>query len=163
MKRFFTLLLCMMLALGLAGCVSTASTPKESVCAGMMEQLLEASEGMVCDKVVTYADKDYATYFEYWYDMPLQFVSDGAICYVDAGDNVDEISILKPLSEVTYDTVKTALSGKPERQAKRFEGLVDGQAERMEQAQLVESGGYLLFIMADEPQPVIDAFMAMTE
>lgn len=168
MRKWIAAVLSGLLAFGMAamlgGCSAQTQVQSEQElrCAEYMNELLIAGEGMACDKTASYNEKDYSTYFEYWYDMPMSFVSDGAICYVESGDNVDEISILRPLSNVTYDTVKKALEGRVERQKEHFGGLIDEQAERMDGAVLCESGGYLLFVVSDDPQPVIDRFEELT-
>lgn len=169
MKRMSSLLCAVCLcAAAFAGCTPAGdpnaySAPEQDgVCAAWMDALREAGTGMACDVVRSYGEKDYATYFEYWYDMPMQFVSDGAICYVGDGDNVDEISILRPVGEVTRETVKKALTNRIERQRKRYKGLIDEQADRMDNAVIVESGGYLLFLVSDDPAPVQAKFEELT-
>lgn len=166
MKKVIAAILSVILCGSLfAGCsAQTGSLQPESgdiVCGELLNKLLKVG-GTICDKTYAYGEKDFATYFEYWFDMPMQFVTDGAIATVAAGDNADEISVLYPQSNITYDTVKKALEKRSKRRAKDFKNLFDDQAERAENAVVVESGGYLLFVIADNPEPIIDAFEEIT-
>ena len=149
-----------------AGCSGKQVEVKEApvACSTLLQQLCEAADGMAFDKTVHYDEKDYSTYFEYWYDMPMRFVSDGAIAYVGDGNNADEISILYPESSVTYDTVKKALERRIDRQKKHFTGLIDEQAKRMESdSGVYESGGYLMYLVAENPDSIVEAFYAATK
>lgn len=164
MKRLGGLLLVVCLLLTGCNVNMEASMPEKQAmsCAKMMEELLAVSE-VACDKTVSYGEKDYDIYFQYWYDMPVQFVADGSISYVTAGNNADEISILYPESGVTYETVKKALSRRPARQVEHYTGLHDAEAARYEDAVLVEREGFILFVVAKDSEAIVSKFYELLE
>ena len=159
LKKLWSMLLVVCLLLSGCGTDISASMPEEQVmsCSALMEELLAAAD-VACDKTESYGEKNYELYFLYWYDMPIQFVADGSISYVTAGDNADEISILYPESGVTYETVKKALTRRIDRQVEHYTGLHDAQAARYADARVVECEGFLLFVVAENADEIIAEF-----
>ena len=159
MKKVLVLILCAMLVF--CGCdvdISVQMPESQAMrCADLMEQLMDVAK-ISCDKTECYGEQNFGVYFEYWFDMPMNFVSDGAISYVNAGNNADEICILYPESGVTYQTVKEALERRPEKQKKRLTGLHDEQALRYEDAVLAECEGFLLLVVCENADAVAAEF-----
>lgn len=165
MKKIMGIVMAMVLLLGLAGCGVDTSVqmPKEQAmrCADLVSQL--ADDGAVsCDVQASFGEKDFNTYFGYWYDIPMEFIADGAISYVNAGDNADEISVLYPTSSVSYSTVKKALVRRQERRVKDFKNLIDAEMQKVQRAVIAENEGFILFAVSDDVQSVVDAFMELT-
>ncbi len=160
LKRLQKVMIGFLCILLLSGCMQQGNqdVQAESDCKKVLEQVYEqVSDSVRCNRLYSYEEKDYSTYFEYWYNLPVRFVSDGAIYMVEGEGNADEITILYPGSSVTYDVVKEALMNKPQYRSEQVLSKEES-ARALEKGTFAEKDGYLLFVIADDPQPIVEAF-----
>lgn len=159
MKRLQRLAVGFICILLFTGCTQQGEQDTQAAgCREILEQVYEqVSDSVECNRIYSYEEKDFSTYFEYWYNLSMRFISDGAIYTVQGSGNADEITILYPGSSVTYDVVKESLEKKPQYRSEQILNA-DESARVLEKGTVAEMDGYLLFVVADDPQIVVEAF-----
>lgn len=167
MAKKITALLCMIImVLGLSACGAKNSSPENSSdstskakvsCKEVLEGILTEVTDTHNDTKLFYEDEKYEEYFEYLYDTSVKRVNDGAFAYASAS-YADEITVLYAAEEDDVDTIEKHLEDRIERRIQDFNGYKPEEVAKLENARIETEGRYIIMVVADDPDKVIETF-----
>lgn len=168
MRKIFVLLGMMFIMLGITGCsAGSKSTANEEPtieisCKEILDNILEEVTDTNNDTRMYYEDDKYEEYFEYLYDTSYKRIDDGAFAYASSS-YADEITVLHASEEDDIKTVQKHLEDRIDRRMSDFNGYKPEEVDKLENAIIKVSGKYILMVVADNPQAVVNAFVNSVE
>ncbi len=129
----------------------------------LLEQLLTACTADEYWERATYEDAIYRDSFATLYGMELDetVICDGAIAY--GNGNANEISILYVADEEHLDKMEWVLEQRLERRIRDFEGYMPQELPKLEEAQIVTNGNYIMLVVSLDADAIAEEFLQWSE
>ena len=149
------LLLIPLLILFISGCSDNNSNDSEKnsetelSAVQIAENVVKASGTSGKLSNITFNDEDFTLWLTNFYNIPEEFVTDGAVYYAE-GAQSDEIAVFKLSNESNIESVKSALSEYKDSRITAFEGYAPTEAAKVENGVVAANGNFAaLFICSD--------------
>lgn len=143
------------------GCAQKTTQPKEiqspEKCKDIMEELLEGADSISTDTKLFYGEEKYEEFFEYLYETSYDRVSDGAYAYASEAV-ADELTIIHANEEKDVKVIRGHLEERVERRMSDFMGYKPDEVEKLENAIIFVEGQYILMVVCDDPEEIVDKF-----
>ncbi len=172
-NRLLSLLLCLPLLLAFSACkpaepddADDPSSSEEqsggeeapSASTAMLRSLLKQAENgkinLDCDTSCGYGEEQFEEYFSYLYDLSIDYVKDGCICYVASGVSADEVSLLRPADAGKGADITNALNARIAKRITDYHGYNDDEVAKLEKSVVTPIGPYIALIVADHPDTI---------
>lgn len=129
----------------------------------LLEQLLTASTSGEYWERATYEDSIYQDSFATLYGIApdTSIIFDGAIAY--GNGNANEISILCVTDESHLDKMEWVLEQRLERRIRDFEGYMPQELPKLEEAQIVTNGNYIMLVVSLDAEAIAEEFLRWSE
>lgn len=129
----------------------------------LLEQLLTASTSGEYWERATYEDSIYQDSFATLYGIApdTSIIFDGAIAY--GNGNANEISILCVTDESHLDKMGWVLKQRLERRIRDFEGYMPQELPKLEEAQIVTNGNYIMLVVSLDAEAIAEEFLRWSE
>lgn len=110
--------------------------------------------------LTSYGEQTYTENFRNLYGTELDpdLISDGAIAY--ANGKADEISLLYVYDADAVPAVKRLLEQRVERRVRDFSGYMPEEVPKLENAQIVANGHYVLLVVGDHAEEIAEFFLS---
>jgi hypothetical protein len=152
-RRLLAAILCLLLCIPFTSCTGKDTTTARS-CNSLCSALVEEGTLVDCDTVCGYGDTQFSDYFTYLYDIPIENIIDGSICYVANGTSADEVSLLSPADAGKGSTITQALYARIDKRVQDYTGYNSQEVEKLNNAIVTPIGSYIALIISDHPDTV---------
>ena len=129
-------------------------------CKDILDELLAECEGIHTDTAMYYGDEKYEEYFEYLYETSYDRVKDGAYGYSSAS-YADEVTVILANEEKDVKVIKGHLEERISRRMQDFNGYKPEEVAKLEKAQIYTEGRYIIMVVSDDPDSVIEKFISI--
>lgn len=150
------------------GCIGKSNSSKsgkteaaeKAKCKEILEELLAECEGIQTDTNLFYGDEKYEEYFEYLYDTSFDRAQDGAYGYSSEA-YADEVTVILANEEKDVKVIKGHLEDRISRRMKDFMGYKPEEFAKLENAVVYTEGLYVVMVVSDDPDAVIEKFKSI--